>query len=230
VESHTDRSKVFLVYALVGAAVALLAALLLPPRANAQFATFANGVLTIHSSEGKVVPRCEADGTISVSGAIPEGGGLCRDLLRIEADAITNATFDFSNLPDDLGGGQGPIVIHAKSLVTDPTEIGSDKFIGAPGHINIFEAGSDFDSLVGGNLNDILDGGSDGDKIDGGGGNDIIRGGTGGDKLIGGLGKDSLFGGGGGDKLLGGPGRDVLRGGGGSDKLVGGPGKDQEKQ
>ena len=215
---------------LAGAALALAIGALLPATAEAQFATFSNGVLTVHSSEGKVVPRCESDGTITVSGATPEGGGKCSELRQIEADSIVNALFDFSNLPDDLGGGQGPIVIHAFSLVTDPTEISDDKFIGAPGHINIFDGGLGFDSLTGGNLNDTLNGGADSDKIDGGGGNDTIRGGAGGDKLIGGLGADSLFGGGGGDKLLGGPGRDILKGGGGSDKLVGGPGKDQIKQ
>jgi hypothetical protein len=227
--AKTWRLDTFLAIGLFGAS--LMLALLLPARANAQYATFVDGVLTVHSSEGTVVPRCGPGGELTVSGAIPEPNGAnCKDLRRIEADSIAAGNFDFSNLPDDLGGGQGPITIHAKSLVTDPTDIGSDKFIGAPGHINVFEAGSDFDSLIGGNLNDVLSGGSDSDKIDGGGGDDVIRGGTGGDKLTGGLGNDSLFGGGSGDKLLGGPGRDILRGGGGSDKLVGGPGKDQEKQ
>jgi Ca2+-binding RTX toxin-like protein len=230
-EANTERLKVSLVLGLAGAAIALAGGAVSPPRAIAQYATFVNGVLTVHSSEGTVVPRCAADGELTVSGAIPEPNGAnCKDLRRIEADSIASANFDFSNLPDDLGGGQGPITIHAKSLVTDPTDFSDDKFTGAPGHINIFEAGIGFDSMTGGNLNDVLDGGADSDKIDGGGGNDTIRGGSGGDKLIGGLGADSLFGGGGGDKLLGGPGRDLLKGGGGNDKLVGGPGKDQEKQ
>jgi Ca2+-binding RTX toxin-like protein len=230
VNTNMERSKFSLALGIVGATIALAVAALVPASASAQFATFSNGVLTIHSSEGKVVPRCESDGTITVTGATPDGGGLCSELRRIEADSIVNALFDFSQLPDNLGGGQGPITIHAFSLVTDPTEISDDKFIGAPGHINVFEGGLGFDSLTGGNLNDTLSGGADSDKIDGGGGNDTIRGGAGGDKLIGGLGADSLFGGGGGDKLLGGPGPDFLKGGGGSDKLVGGPGKDHIKQ
>lgn len=214
----------------LAACAALAIAALLPAKADAQFATFANGVLTVHSSEGKVVPRCAADGEITVSGAFPDGGGNCRDLHRIEADSISSGIFDFSQLPDDLGGGQGPIVIHAVSLVDDPFDISNDKFIGAPGHINQFEAGLGFDSLTGGDLDDTLNGGADSDKVDGGGGKDILRGGAGGDKLMGGPGADSLFGGGGGDKLFGGPGRDLLKGGGGTDGLVGGPGRDQEKQ
>jgi hemolysin type calcium-binding protein len=224
-----ERSKVSLALGLAGVAVALAAAVM-PSRADAAFATFSNGVLTVHSSEGKVVPRCASDGELTVSGAFPEGGGNCRDLRRIEADSIVSAIFDFSQLPDDLGGAQGPIEIHATSLVNDPTEIANDKFIGAPGHINIFNSGLGFDSLTGGNLTDTLSGGADSDKIDGAGGKDTLRGGSGGDKLIGGPGADSLFGGGSGDKLLGGPGRDFLKGGGGTDKLVGGPGKDKEKQ
>jgi Ca2+-binding RTX toxin-like protein len=242
------RSSARLTLGLLGATLALAVAALAPPKAAAAFATFSNGVLTVHSSEGKVVPRCGPNGEITVTGATPDGGGNCRDLRRIEASAIVNATFDFSQLPANLGGGQGPIEIHAFSEVNDPYEISDDKFIGAAGHINIFEGGLGFDSMTGGDLNDTLNGGADSDKIDGGGGNDTVRGGSGGDQLNGGLGADSLFGGGasdllsggpgpdslfgGGsaDKLLGGTGRDVLRGGGGTDKLVGGPGRDDEKQ
>jgi len=162
--------------------------------------------------EGKIVPRCAADGEITVSGAPVDNGPVyCRDLKRIDASSGVSTLYDFSQLPDDLGGGQGPIEIHAVSTVSDPTEIG-DKFIGAPGHINVFDSGLGFDSITGGNLNDRLSGGGDSDKIEGGRGDDVLRGGSGG------------------DKLLGGPGRDVLKGEGGNDKLVGGPGKDVEKQ
>src|SRR3954465_1279861 len=191
---------------LIAATLALAIAVFIPASADAAFATFSNGVLSVNASEGKVVPRCESDGEITVSGAFVDNApAYCRDLRRIEASSIVSALFDFSQLPDDLGGGQGPIEIHAFSRVTDPTEISDDKFIGAPGHINIFEGGLGFDSITGGNLSDTLSGGADGDKIDGGGGKDTIRGGADGDKLIGGLGADSLFGGAGGDKLLGGP-------------------------
>ena len=109
---------------------------------------------------------------------------------------------DFSQLPDNLGGGQGPIEIHATSRLEAGFGFG-DKFIGAPGHINIFNAGLASDSLIGGNLNDTLIGGKDSDKLVGGPGN---------------------------DKLEGGPGKDLLKGGSGADKLVGGPGKDTESQ
>jgi Ca2+-binding RTX toxin-like protein len=199
-------------WALIGATLALAIAVLVPARAVA-FGTFSNGVLTVNGGEGKIVPRCASDGEITVSGvSVDNGPAYCRDLRRIEASSSVSTLFDFSQLPDSLGGGQGSIEIHAISTVSDPTEFSGDKFIGAPGHINIFDAGLGFDSIVGGNLNDRLSGGADSDKIDGGSGDDI------------------LWGGSGADKLLGGPGRDTLKGGGGSDKLVGGPGRDTEKQ
>ena len=199
-------------WALIGATLALAIAVLMPARADA-FGTFANGVLTVNGGEGKIVPRCASDGEITVSGVfVDDGPAYCRDLRRIDASSSVSTLFDFSQLPDSLGGGQGPIEIHAISTVSDPTEFSGDKFIGAPGHINVFDGGLGFDSITGGNLNDRLSGGADSDKIDGGSGDDV------------------LWGGSGADKLLGGSGRDSLKGGGGSDKLVGGPGRDTEKQ
>jgi Ca2+-binding RTX toxin-like protein len=199
-------------WALIGATLALAIAVLVPARADA-FGAFANGVLTVSGGEGKIVPRCASDGEITVSGvSVDNGPAYCRDLRRIEASSSVSTLFDFSQLPDNLGGGQGPIEIHAISRASDPTEYSGDKFIGAAGHINIFDGGLGFDSITGGNLNDRLSGGADSDKIDGGRGDDILRGGPAA------------------DKLLGGPGRDTLKGGGGSDKLVGGPGRDTEKQ
>jgi Ca2+-binding RTX toxin-like protein len=199
-------------WVLVGATLALGIAVLMPARADA-FGTFANGVLTVSGGEGKIVPRCASDGELTVSGVpVDDGPAYCRDLRRIEASSSVSTLFDFSQLPDSLGGGQGPIEIHAISTVSDPTEYSDDKFIGAPGHINVFDGGLGFDSITGGNLNDGLSGGADSDKINGGRGNDILRGGSAA------------------DKLLGGPGRDTLKGGSGSDKLVGGPGRDTEKQ
>jgi Ca2+-binding RTX toxin-like protein len=180
-ESEYGSSENFLAVALTGAVIALAIAALIPATADAQFATFSNGVLTVHSSEGKVVPRCESDGTITVSGAIPDGGGTCSELREIDADSIVNALFDFSQLPADAGGGPCSIVINAKSLITDPIDISDDKFIGDPNAINKFDGGLGFDSLTGGNCDDVLNGGPDSDKIDGGGGND---------KLVGGPGKD----------------------------------------
>jgi Ca2+-binding RTX toxin-like protein len=198
--------------ALIGATLALAIAVFGAARADA-FGTFTNGVLTVNGGEGKIVPRCASDGEITVSGvSVDNGPAYCRDLRRIDASSSVSTLFDFSQLPDDLGGGQGPIEIHAISTVSDPTEFSDDKFIGAPGHINIFDGGLGFDSITGGNLDDGLSGGADSDKIDGGRGDDILRGGSGS------------------DKLLGGPGRDTLKGGGGSDKLAGGPGRDTEKQ
>lgn len=197
---------------LIGATLALAIAVLMPARVDA-FGTFANGVLTVSGGEGKIVPRCASDGEITVSGVpVDDGPAYCRDLRRIEASSSLSTLFDFSQLPDSLGGGQGPIEIHAVSTVSDPTEYSDDKFVGAPGHINIFDGGLGFDSIVGGNLDDRLSGGADSDKIEGGRGDDFLRGGSAA------------------DKLLGGPGRDTLKGGSGSDKLIGGPGRDTEKQ
>jgi Ca2+-binding RTX toxin-like protein len=199
-------------WALAVATLALVVGVFMPVRAHA-FGTFANGVLTVEGGEGKIVPRCASDGEITVSGVSVDNGPVyCRDLRRIEASSSVSTLFDFSQLPDSLGGGQGPIEIHAISTANDPIEYSDDKFIGAPGHINIFDGGLGFDAITGGNLNDTLSGGADSDKIEGGRGDDILRGGSAG------------------DKLLGGPGRDTLKGGGGKDKLVGGPGKDTEKQ
>lgn len=199
-------------WAAIGATLALAIAVLMPASADA-FGTFSNGVLTVNGGEGKIVPRCANDGEITVSGvSVDDGPAYCRDLRRIEASSSVSTLFDFSQLPDDLGGGQGPIEIHATSTVNDPTEFSNDKFIGAPGHVNIFNGGLGFDSIAGGNLNDSLSGGADSDKIEGGRGNDVLRGGSAA------------------DKLLGGPGRDTLKGGSGNDKLVGGPGKDTEQQ
>jgi hypothetical protein len=228
----------------LAAAVCTVAIVVIPAKAQA-FATFSNGTLTVHASEGKIVPRCERDGELTVSGlGVEDGPVLCRQLRRIEADSIVGGLFDFSQLPDDLGGGQGPIEIHAKSEITDPTEISNDKFIGAPGHINIFDGGLGSDSMTGGNLNDQLSGGGefdkieggagddtisggiDQDKLEGGDGNDTLAGGSGGDKVDGGTGRDSVYGGAGSDKLIGGTGGDGLFGGGASDKLEGGPGRD----
>jgi len=199
-------------WALIGATLVLAIAVLTPARADA-FGTFAGGVLTVSGGEGKIVPRCASDGEITVSGvSVDNGPAYCRDLRRIEASSSVSTLFDFSQLPDDLGGGQGAIEIHAVASSSDPTEYSNDKFIGAPGHVNVFEGGLGFDSLTGGNLNDRLSGGADSDKIDGGRGNDVLLGGSAA------------------DKLLGGPGRDILQGGAGTDKLIGGPGKDTEKQ
>jgi Ca2+-binding RTX toxin-like protein len=212
----------------VAALLALAVAVALPARAQA-FATFSNGVLRVDTGEGKIVPRCAADGELTVSGVGMDDGRptFCRELRRIEATSVVQSLFDFSQLPDNLGGGQGPIEIHASSLIDDPTEIANDKFIGAPGHINIFEGGLGEDTMTGGNLDDQLNGGGEFDKLDGGAGNDTLTGGGEGDKLEGGDGNDTLAGGDDGDKLEGGAGSDSLRGGAGGDKLIGGLGGDR---
>jgi Ca2+-binding RTX toxin-like protein len=199
------RSGVFLVLGVIGATLALALAAVIPSKANA-LGTFSGGVLTVSGGEGKIVPRCANDGQITVSGLPLDEAAYCRDLRQIVANGFElSGVFDFSLLPDDLGGGQGPIEIDATG---GPD---SDRFTGAARHINVFDGGEGSDALTGGDLNDTLSGGPSSDKIDGGGGKDVLRGGPGN------------------DKLMGGPGRDILKGGGGSDRLIGGPGKDVEK-
>jgi Ca2+-binding RTX toxin-like protein len=212
VDPPTKLRFVCLALGLLGATVALAVLALSPPTAGA-FGTFSNGTLTIPGGEGKIVPRCDASGEITVSGAsVDDGPFYCRDLRRIVASSDQSTLFDFSQLPDDLGGGQGPIEIQATSTTGGGAEFGSNKFIGAAKHINIFTGGGQSDLITGGDLNDTLNGGGGGDKLEGGKGSDTLRGGPGG------------------DKLLGGPGRDILKGGAGSDLLVGGPGKDVEQK
>ena len=53
--------------AVIGATVTLTLAVLGPARADA-FGTFSNGVLKVEGGEGKIVPRCENNGEITVSG------------------------------------------------------------------------------------------------------------------------------------------------------------------
>lgn len=92
-------------WALTAAALALTIALLIPATASA-FANFSNGALTVTGGEGKIVPRCASDGQITVSGVyVDNGPAYCRDLRRIEASSGISGLFDFSQLPDDLGGG-----------------------------------------------------------------------------------------------------------------------------
>jgi Ca2+-binding RTX toxin-like protein len=198
------RLKASLPVALLAAGLALAVAALTAPNASA-LGVFSNGVLTIEGGEGKMVPRCAKDGEITVSGVpVDNGPVFCRDLTQIVAiGGDYFDVFNFSYLPDDLGGGQGPIELIASGGGD------SDKLIPALNHINVFNGGKGSDAAVGGNLNDRLSGGPAGDKLDGAGGKDILKGGPGGDSLTGGPGRDILKGGPGGDGLFGGPGKDV---------------------
>ena len=105
-----------------------------------------------------------------------------------------------------------------------------------------------FETLVGGDGDDVLTGAGPAEVIDGGEGADVVRGGGGADRLFGGVGADALLGQAGDDELFGDPGQgdgyytpiirlrpDRLVGGRGDDKLydtggantyVGGPGRD----
>jgi hypothetical protein len=136
--------SVSLALGLFGATLALAIAALSAPKADA-FGTFSGGVLTVTGGEGKVVPRCASDGELTVSGVpVDDGPVYCRDLRKIVAVGFgVSGVMDFSQLPDDLGGGQGPIEINA----TGGSQ--SDKLIGAPKHINIFNGGGGSDSVTG---------------------------------------------------------------------------------
>jgi Ca2+-binding RTX toxin-like protein len=252
--------------ALLGAGLAFVALAASAPVASAFFTvTYDDGVLTLTGDpeEDKFVVRCVgADGHIEVSGLEPfNKRGHCKDLRRIVGDGREGSNvYDFSQLPADLGGGQGPVPI---DITGGPD---ADKLIPATRHIHTFNGGDSADKATGGELNDILKGDTGNDGLDGGGGNDSLSGGAGADsavggsgndgllgnsgsdklfgddgadrlfggassdQLFGGRGRDKLFGGGSADKLLAGPGRDKLVGGPAFDKLVGGPGSDREKQ
>lgn len=93
---------------------------------------------------------------------------------------------------------------------------------------------NDFDSLVGGTVNnstspingttgnDTITGGSANQTINGGNGNDTIYGGGGNDNINGGNDNDTLYGQGGIDTVDGNNGLDVIYGGSGNDNLAGG--------
>jgi hypothetical protein len=122
------RSGVFMVLGVIGATLALALAAVIPSKADA-LGTFSGGVLTVSGGEGKIVPRCANDGQITVSGLPLDEAAYCRDLRQIVATGFElPGVFDFSFLPDDLGGGQGPIELRATG---GPD---SDRFTGALKH------------------------------------------------------------------------------------------------
>ncbi|WP_099823674.1 VWA domain-containing protein [Oceaniglobus indicus] len=74
-----------------------------------------------------------------------------------------------------------------------------------------------YDTLIGGDGNDVMDGGAWADVLFGGNGDDRMDGGNGLDRLFGGNGTDIMSGGGGNDTLKGGAGADQMFGNRGSD-------------
>jgi len=92
-------------------------------------------------------------------------------------------------------------------------------------NIEIVDAGSGNDTLIGNDAGNILRGGDGQDIITGGLGTDMLEGGAGNDDIKGGGGEgDVLYGGDGLDYLTGGSGNDYLQGGSGQDVLNGGEG------
>ena len=110
--------------------------------------------------------------------------------------------------------------------------VGDDDFgltgNGTWANVIIYEsyAGSDDDTLSGGDDTDQLYGLAGVDTLSGGAGDDVLNGGDGADTLNGDAGNDSLHGGNDDDVLNGGTGNDTLSGGAGGDTLSGDAGDD----
>ncbi|MGF1524186.1 MAG: calcium-binding protein [Leptolyngbyaceae cyanobacterium] len=86
---------------------------------------------------------------------------------------------------------------------------------------------SNFNDIIGTNLDDKLRGDNQANEIFGGAGNDIIRGRGGDDELRGQGGNDNIKGNNGNDTIRGGGGNDVIDGGNGDDDLLGNNGNDR---
>jgi len=87
-------------------------------------------------------------------------------------------------------------------------------------------SGDGADTITGGTGDDTITAGGGADSVDGGGGADTITGGGGADTIIGNDGNDSLVGSGGADSITGGAGADSITAGTGADTIVGGAGAD----
>jgi Ca2+-binding RTX toxin-like protein len=142
-----------------------------------------------------------------------------------------------------LGGGGFDELLYATEA-----DVVVDLARGTGGEAGEADTLAGFETLVGGDGDDVLTGASTADIVDGGEGADVLRGGGGADRLFGGLGADALLGQAGDDELFGDPGQgdgyytpiirlrpDRLVGGRGDDKLydtggantyLGGPGRD----
>ena len=154
-------------------------------------------------------------------------------------DRITGGPGD-----DRLLGGGG----FDELLYVTEADVVVDLARGTGGEAGEADALAGFETLVGGDGDDVLTGAGSADVIDGGEGADVLRGGGGADRLFGGVGADALLGQAGDDELFGDPGQgdgyytpiirlrpDRLVGGRGDDKLydsggantyLGGPGRD----
>ncbi len=118
------------------------------------------------------------------------------------------------------------ILDHTESLSSTPNIIGGLDLVGFEDTQHNLRGTEQSDSIIGGNLDDIIDGGAGFDFINGSEGDDVIYGGDNIDFLMGGAGNDTISGDGGDDFILGGAGDDVIKGGAGNDNLFGGAGKD----
>ena len=118
------------------------------------------------------------------------------------------------------------IVEFTEPLSATSNILGGLDIVGFETEQNELQGTEQSDSIVGGNLNDILSGGAGFDFIDGKDGNDIIQGGDNIDFLMGGKGNDIISGDGGDDFILGGAGDDIIEGGAGKDFIIGGAGDD----
>ena len=146
---------------------------------------------------------------------------------------------------DAVAGGSGGDVVLEDAAPGDVLDGGSGvdvvsyAGVASPVTVQLGGGGDDatanFESVVGGDADDMLVGAAGAEDIHGGPGSDTLVGGLGADALDGGAGDDSLVGdadedmldgGAGDDSLVGGAGEDMLDGGAGDDSLDGGDGDD----
>lgn len=121
------------------------------------------------------------------------------------------------------------IVNPTTPISSTPIIDGGLEIVGFADRINRLQGAENNDSIVGGNLVDVLSSFAGNDTLEGLDGNDTLCSGTGDDRLIGGrgndsldadVGKDILEGSDGNDTLIAKDGNDSLNGGGGDDRLI----------
>lgn len=195
------------------ALVSFLAALLLPPIANAapscrgKQATIVGGGVIVGTKDHDVIVGGGGNDRINGKGGhdtICGGGG--------------NDKIDGNSGSDTLDGGPGDDILDGYR--------GSDTLHGGSGD-DVLMGTKGKDELHGGADADMLDGGRGTDDLDGEGGDDRLNGGSGNDSLNGGPGSDYVDGSRGDDAMVsGGPGDfDIVVGNTGIDKIDGGPGE-----
>ncbi len=186
--------------ALAAVAAAFLVGSLAPTRADASVSVIddANFVVTIDASEAVTI-NCSPMQTVQVDvdAVVTTYLTLCSDVVLFQVIADSDPD---SNL--------------LSFALASPAEFDN------PALVVVMDGGGGADTLIGGDLDELLLGDFGADTIAGGGGNDTLFGGGGDDTLVGGAGDDTLFGGSGDDTLFGEAGNDTVSGGADDDFLI----------